>query len=161
MNGILIICGANNTHDGELTHIAFDRLLTALNFLKYNPDFKILCTGGFGNHFNTSDYPHAQYLQNFLLENGIPHEQFLEFILSENTIEDAQLCKRVLERHNPEVAVVISSDYHLERVRLSFLKFCGYPSTVFLAAKSSLFEDELERLIRQEQQAVNRLRMML
>ncbi|PAC26348.1 YdcF family protein [Flectobacillus sp. BAB-3569] len=161
MNKLLIICAASNTSDGELSHIALDRLLTALQFLKNNPSFNILCTGGFGEAFNTSDYAHAQLMQNFLLEHGIAHESFVEFVLGENLLEDIQLTRRVLSRYSPEAVVVITSDYQMERVRLSFELYCSYPNMIFIEAKSSIFEDELERLKRQESQGVNRLRMML
>lgn len=161
MNKLLIICAASNTSDGELSHIALDRLLTTLQFLKNNPSFHILCTGGFGEAFNTSDYAHAQLMQNFLLEHGIAHENFVEFVLGENLLEDIQLTRRVLSRYSPEVVAVITSDYQMERVRLSFELYCSYPNMIFIEAKSSIFEDELERLKRQEAQGVNRLKMML
>jgi uncharacterized SAM-binding protein YcdF (DUF218 family) len=76
-------------------------------------------------------------------------------------LEDIQLTRRVLSRYSPEAVVVITSDYQMERVRLSFELYCSYPNMIFIEAKSSIFEDELERLKRQESQGVNRLRMML
>jgi uncharacterized SAM-binding protein YcdF (DUF218 family) len=161
MNGLLIILGANNTHDGQLAPMAIDRAIGAFRFLENNPDFYVLCTGGFGSHFNTSDYPHAQYLQNFLLEKGINHQRFVEFALSETMIDDAQLSKKIIERYQPDMVAVISSDFQIERARLTFQLYCDYPYTLFLEVPSNLYEEEMERLIRQEQQALNRLRMML
>lgn len=161
MNGILIICAASNTPDGELSHQALDRLLAACQFLKNNPSFQILCSGGFGEHFNRSDYPHAQLMQNFLLEQGVSYESFIEFVQGESLLEDIQLTKRLLSKYLPDVVVVISSDYQIERVRLSFELYCQYPGIIFIEAKSSIFEEELERLKRQEAQGINRLRIML
>lgn len=160
MTGLLILLGATNSHDGQLSPMAIDRLICAYHFLKNNPEFSILCTRGFGNHFNTSDYPHAQYLQHFLLEREIDPRRFTEFALSENTIEDAQLSRQIISRYNPAMVAVLSSDFHLERARLTFQKFCPFSNMFFIEAKSSLFEEDLARLVRQEQEALQRLMFM-
>ncbi|MFC0184222.1 YdcF family protein [Pseudarcicella hirudinis] len=123
MTGLLILLGATNSHDGQLSPMAIDRLICAYHFLKNNPEFSILCTGGFGNHFNTSDYPHAQYLQHFLLEREIDPRRFTEFALSENTIEDAQLSRQIISRYNPAMVAVLSSDFTSKEPDLLFRSF--------------------------------------
>jgi len=160
MNGLLIIMADANTYDGNLSPIAIDRVLGASKFLKNNPEFYVLCTGGFGSHFNTSEYPHAQYLQNFLLEEGIAHDRFIEFSLGETAIEDIQLCHRIINRYEPDMVAVITSDYQVERIRFTFQKYADYQFLFFLEVKSNLYEEEMERLVRLEQQALNRLRML-
>ncbi|MEA5256757.1 YdcF family protein [Arcicella aquatica] len=160
MNGLLIIMADANTYDGNLSPIAIDRVLGASKFLKNNPEFYVLCTGGFGSHFNTSEYPHAQHLQNFLLEEGIAHDRFIEFSLGETAIEDIQLCHRIINRYEPDMVAVITSDYQVERIRFTFQKYSDYQFFFFLEVKSNLYEEEMERLVRLEQQALNRLRFL-
>lgn len=160
MNGLIIVMADSNTFDGNLSPIAIDRALGTLKFLKNNPDFQVLCTGGFGSHFNTSEYPHAQYLQNFLLEEGINHNRFVEFALGENTLEDIQLCDKIISRYEPDIIAVITSDFQLERIRFIFQKYSNYQYFVFLEVRTNLYEEEMERLVRLEQQALNRLRFL-
>jgi DUF218 domain len=160
MDGLLIIIADTNTYEGCLSPIAIDRLLGASKFLKNNPTFHVLCTGGFGSHFNTSEYPHAQYLQSFLVEESIPHHRFVEFSLGENIIEDVQLCQRIINRYEPDMVAVITSDFQVERIRFTFQKYCNYQYFFFLEVKSNLYEEEMERLFRLEQQALNRLRFL-
>lgn len=160
MDGLLIVMGDTNTYDGSLSPIAIDRVLGAFKFLRNNPSFHVLCTGGFGSHFNTSEYPHAQYLQRFLLEEGIEQHRFVEFSLGENSIEDVQLCKRIIQRYEPDMVAVITSDFQIERISLTFQKFCDYQYFIFLEVKSNMYEEDMERLLRIEQQVLNRIRMM-
>ena len=68
---VIVVLGSPNFPDGTLGPIALDRLQVCLSI--FNPKkHKILCTGGFGAHFNTSPVAHANYLKDFLILKGVP-----------------------------------------------------------------------------------------
>jgi len=116
------VLGSPNSDDGILYSIARERCYRAIFEYQRNPGYKVLLTGGYGAHFNTTEKPHACYLKKFLEEQGIPEEAFAGFVESTNTLEDATMTKSVVTRHNPEEIIIITSDYHAERARYIFAR---------------------------------------
>ena len=66
MKQIVLTLGAPNDEQGNLSPMAVDRLECTLGLYLHNDDVKILCTGGFGESFNTTNHPHAYYSKRFL-----------------------------------------------------------------------------------------------
>ena len=69
MKNVIIILGSPNSQKGRLSKIAIGRARKCLEIFNPEKDM-ILCTGGFGVHFNTSEKPHADYLKQYLIKNG-------------------------------------------------------------------------------------------
>ena len=63
---VIIVLGAPNDSEGNLSAIAIERCQQALIEYAQNPGAKILPTGGWGEHFNTTDKPHSHYLRQYL-----------------------------------------------------------------------------------------------
>ncbi len=61
MNAVIIVLGAANSSDSRLSVIAKIRCAQSYQAYLHNPKAKILCTGGFGVHFNTTDCAHERY----------------------------------------------------------------------------------------------------
>jgi len=115
---VLVILGSTNSSTGELSDISKSRLEYGANLYSYGKF--ILCTGGWGKHFNISNEAHAVYSKNYLIARGIPESAFLEFALSNNMVEDAVKSKPILHKlKNPKITI-ITSDFHLPRVQLIF-----------------------------------------
>ncbi|MFP4282577.1 MAG: YdcF family protein [Opitutales bacterium] len=135
---ILIVLGSPNRDDGGLYAPARARCEEAWRQWSHHPDWLILLTGGYGEHFNRTARPHAAYLQDALRVRGIPAEAFLPFAESLNTLEDAALAKPIALASGLRAATVITSDYHLARARYVFqrefrdtglaLEFVGTPT---------------------------------
>ncbi|TWF33877.1 DUF218 domain-containing protein [Chitinophaga polysaccharea] len=157
MNKLLIVLGAPNDHLGNLSQIAEDRLACAYNFYDANNDFKLVCTGGFGQHFNTTDEPHYYYARKYLTDRGIPVDAFLNCPSSSNTIEDFQMTKDLVLEEQPDILVIITSDFHLTRARALFYRIINYPRVVFIPAPSSLPEERLLALMAHEARALKKL----
>lgn len=157
MTKLLIVLGSPNDPLGNLSTIAEDRLNCAFNFFSANNDFKIVCTGGFGQHFNTTDKPHYHYAKNYLIERGIPSDAFLNCVASSNTIEDFQLTKDLVLAMQPDMLVIITSDFHMTRAKILFDRIIHYPGVVFIPAISSLSEAQLLPLLEHESRAVKKL----
>jgi uncharacterized SAM-binding protein YcdF (DUF218 family) len=82
----------------------------ALDEYARHDGWKLLPTGGYGAHFNTTHQPHAAYLKGYLTAHGIPEEDIVEFAESSNTIEDATLSKPIVLGYGVKHMLVITSD---------------------------------------------------
>jgi uncharacterized SAM-binding protein YcdF (DUF218 family) len=118
--GIIIILGSPNSEEGELYYVAKQRCEKGIQEYLNHPSWKIVLTGGIGEHFNTSAQAHAVYLQKYLIGRGIAPEVILDSVMSTNTHEDASLSKPIIVKHNVEDILVVSSDFHYERARHIF-----------------------------------------
>ncbi len=127
MDGIIIVLGSPNDEKGNLSDMAFGRLNQAISEYKGRKDYKIVCTGGFGKHFNTTDKPHAFYAVHHLIQQGIPEADILEMAESQNTLEDALLSKPIVDKYGAKSLIIVTSDFHIPRVRYIFERiFKGY-----------------------------------
>ena len=121
-NGLIIILGSPNSERGELFSIAKERCEQGLWESNCHPDYKILLTGGYGDHFNRSNKPHAYHMKEYLTAKGIPKDYFVEFAESKNTLEDASLSKPIVQKYRVKHIIVITSDYHFDRAQFVFEK---------------------------------------
>lgn len=127
--GLIVILGAPNGDDGQLSTMAQGRV--ALGYHHYlarrAADWRLLLTGGFGEHFNRTALPHAHYLQQWLWAHGVPPSDIVEFAHSRHTGEDALLARPIVERHGVRHLLVVTSDFHLARAEFIFRAvFLGY-----------------------------------
>jgi uncharacterized SAM-binding protein YcdF (DUF218 family) len=116
-----------------------------------------VCTGGFGAHFNTTEKPHHFYARKYLVEKGMPESAFLDAPLSSNTIEDFQMTKDLVTAENPDILIVITSDFHTKRAQILYRQIIDYPKVIFIPATSSLSKEELLPLVEHESRAVKKL----
>lgn len=117
---VIVVLGSPNTEHGELMSVARARCALAVQVYQAHPQARMLLTGGFGDHFNTTDLPHAHYLRQHLMSLGVPEETFLPFALSRNTIEDATLSYPIVQAYGARHAIIVTSDYHHARARYIF-----------------------------------------
>jgi hypothetical protein len=95
---IIVILGAYNNAQGELSEIAISRLNKGIEVFKKHKEAKIILTGGCGDHFNPTSIPHAFYYKQYLLSKNIPNEVILNFVDSKFTLEDAMLTKKITDK---------------------------------------------------------------
>jgi uncharacterized SAM-binding protein YcdF (DUF218 family) len=131
VQGIIVLLGSPNSDQGELYSVAQGRCERAILEYHRHPGWKILPTGGFGAHFNTTNKPHAHYLKEYLVAHGIPEEDILKFAASRNTVEDATLSYPIVKRHGVGRAIVVTSDYHGDRARYVFGREYGDVALTF------------------------------
>lgn len=150
---VLIVLGSPNSATGELSSISKSRLDCCLGL--FEKKSLVLCTGGWGPHFNTAEQPHAHYAKVYLMQRGLLESAFLEFALSENTVDDAVKAKTILSKLNDDLLfTIITSDYHLERVRLIFTEILNGYSMKFAGAPNNLNKEEYARLLTHEKKAI-------
>jgi uncharacterized SAM-binding protein YcdF (DUF218 family) len=117
---IVVVLGSPNDDQGRLHTVAVERCRLAAQLARDNPTAKLLLTGGFGPHFNTTTSPHTIYLKQKLLTLGVEETRFVPDAHSRNTIEDASLSKPIVLAHHGGLLVVVTSDYHVARARFLF-----------------------------------------
>ena len=78
----------------------------------------------------------------------------MEFALSQNTVDDAVKIKSILSKLNTVKLTIITSDYHLERVKLIFNEILGEYKKNFLGVKSNLAKEKIIQLIEHENRAI-------
>ncbi|MEC4725691.1 YdcF family protein [Shewanella sp. D64] len=150
MNTAMVILGAPNDSEGNLSVIALSRCEAALTEFIKRPTLKVICTGGVGAHFNTTSIAHGQYLKRYLLSRGIPEVNFCPIVESRFTFEDATLSQNIIEAHGITSVVLVTSDFHLSRAKLVFTGV--YPTMRFryIVAITPLSEEQLLELEKHE-----------
>lgn len=126
-----------------------------------NHDTQIICTGGFGEHFNRTQFPHALYCKQYLMSKGVTEKQFLALVESRFTFEDATLAQPVLACNSIESLIVVTSDFHLKRVKLIFNTIYSHLSLDYLSAHAPMLADEFAGLEAHEEKAMVRERRNL
>lgn len=161
MSSAIVILGSPNDKDGNLLPIAISRAKIALEEYKKAGQCKLLCTGGFGEHFNLTHIPHGQYLQEYLILKGIPPSSFIEIAFSSFTLEDATLAKPILEQHAISRCILVTSDFHMERAKLVFNHVLPDLDFEYSEAETFVNKDEFQKLINHEKNAIEREKVNL
>ena len=157
----IVVLGSPNDAEGNLSSIGIERCQQALAEYAKNPGARMLPTGGWGDHFNTTDKPHGYYTRQYLMAHGVPGEDILECAESANTIQDAQLARPIIERHGISELIVVTSDFHIPRARFLFEREFPDLRLSFSAAETHLPEDELRQRKEHEVRALARLRQSM
>eukprot|EP00124_Ichthyophonus_hoferi_P000937 Ihof_evm22s40 gene=Ihof_evmTU22s40 len=86
---IIISLGGRNDPEGTLSEETVSRLQTAYQAYQHqtetNKNWKIMVTGGFGTHFNTTQLPHHVYARRYLVDIGCPNDDIISEVESSNT----------------------------------------------------------------------------
>ncbi|MFT5756043.1 MAG: uncharacterized SAM-binding protein YcdF (DUF218 family) [Alteromonadaceae bacterium] len=156
MSCAIIVLGSPNDESGNLSPIALSRSEKALSEYNRVGDCKILCTGGFGQHFNSTNVPHGKYLQDHLMSKGVPASSFIDIALSSFTREDATLSKPILEKHSIMDVILVTSDFHMKRAKLVFNRILPNIEFVYSEATTISTDVEFKKLLQHEHNAIER-----
>ncbi len=156
MRTAIVVLGSPNDNQGRLLSIALERCRQALIELKKYPNAKVLCTGGFGKHFNTTDIAHGQYAQKFLINKGVAAEKFLPIALSRFTIEDALLSLPILTDSGIERIILVTSDFHMVRAKFIFNYVMPNITFIFASAITNAPQEQLNNVMFHEEKALAR-----
>lgn len=156
MSKAIILLGGPNNAQGELSEIVKSRCQTTFEYHLNYPELKILCTGGFGAHFNVTEHAHADYVIAYLKALGVPDTQFLPIAESRFTLEDALLTKPILKQAAISEVVLITSSFHMKRAKYIFNRLCPEFLLECVEAPTPVCEYELEKLLAHEVRALQR-----
>ncbi len=156
---VIIVLGAPNEDDGTLSPIATERGKFAARIyqqLKAKHSCKVLCTGGKGEHFNRSTFPHWQLQQNHLLSLGVDKGDLLAGIPSRFTFEDATLARQRLDLATVNTLHIVTSGFHLARVAVIFDALFDDVQRIYYGAKVPVTLGEYSHLLAHEQAVMKR-----
>lgn len=115
----LFVLGAPNDKFGALSPIARSRVEAAVGRYRQNPRLKIIATGGFGPHFNTTARPHRDYVNIALSQLGVPIAALEpEGFLSSNTVQDIIQIADFTERRGLASIGIMTSTFHVPRCQI-------------------------------------------
>jgi uncharacterized SAM-binding protein YcdF (DUF218 family) len=155
----IVVLGSPNSPEGELFLMAKKRLDKC--FDKYlSHKYSIILTGGFGLHFNASKHPHHHWAKQYLISKGVDNQDIITCLDSTNTVQDATMLLPILAQNPIEHLIVITSDYHLERVEFIFKSVLAEKvSLSYIGVDSEGIDPEiLDKLIAHERLALEGLR---
>lgn len=150
MEKVIIVLGHKNDQHGNLSSLSVARCQLALKALHSARDAKFICTGGFGENFNPTSTPHAHFNRQYLCAHGVDPAAFLPDTLSRFTIEDATLTLPVLSQLDSPDVSIISSEFHVPRVKLIFNTIMPTIKKSYLSAPSPLSAQALSQLEQHE-----------
>jgi uncharacterized SAM-binding protein YcdF (DUF218 family) len=153
----VVVLGFLNDERGVLSGVAIARCRQAIVEFRKHPGSRIIPTGGWGQHFNTTSKPHGHYLREYLERQGIPGAAIVECVESANTIDDARLCRPLVERYGFRTLIVVTSDFHMARARFLFTRAFPDVALVFSGARTTLPAAELQARIAHERNALAKL----
>lgn len=158
LDGVIVVLGSPNDAQGKLMSVALERCSKALIEYKENLKYAVLPTGGWGEHFNTTDKAHGFYVRQYLSNQGIPASAFLTIAESSNTIEDASKSRPILDSYPEAELIVVTSDFHAARARFLFGR--EFPERQIRISESvtRLPPDVLARLQAHEKKALAKLK---
>lgn len=109
----MIVLGAR-LHGEDMSLALYYRVQAALEYLKSNPETKVVVSGGQGPG---EDITEAEAMARFFRENGIEDERILMEDRSTSTLENLKFSKELLGSEVDKV-VIVSNDFHLFRAVL-------------------------------------------
>lgn len=128
----LIVLGAQWKEKGP-GYLLEKRLEKAVEYLKENPDTRVIVSGGQGSDEPISE---AEGMAGYLEAAGISPDRVIQEDKSVNTYENISLSGKLLNREKDRVAVV-TNNFHVFRA-VQIAKKQGYRQVEGLAAKSHL-----------------------
>ena len=156
MKEILIVLGSPNSDQGILEEIAVNRLNYCADIFDSKTNL-VLCTGGFGEKFNTTNQPHAKYAMQYLMQAGIEEKYFMTMALSSNTVDDAVKTREILSGFLCTLKIITSA-YHLERTRLIFDQILIDIPKLYIGVSHEFDENIESNLRHHERKAIDEIK---
>lgn len=151
---IVAVLGSPNDPGGAISQIAMDRCRTAVELCRVQPGGHLVLAGGFGAQFNTSGEPHWRHCARWITERlGCAGYRIVGAVESRHTYEDIFLVREVARSVGSSSVTVVTSDYHVGRVRL-LLDLLLPEATVCATTHPTIDRDERHRLERHESRAL-------
>ena len=150
---VVLVLGAQNDVDGNLSEMAIERATGALREYQKRPGAKVMVTSTYG-HFNQADLPHAHYMAQCLLRQGVPKDDLLPFVESVNTVQEAVYGKRILAEMPMRSLCIVTSCVHVTRARLVFEHFFSPDLLEIVGVPNGVSEEELLRYQAHEKEAI-------
>lgn len=148
-NIYIVVLGGGINPDGSLPKHQFSRLDKSIELLRKNPGAQIITCGKYSFLYgkNQPAMTEAQAMENYLIGEGIDPVNIVREEDSKDTIGNAYyLRKYILKNTEFEKLIIITSEFHLERVKFIFGKFFEPELTEFVAVKNTETGEKLLKI---------------
>lgn len=109
---VAVLLGNRLHDDGAMSDIQIERLKMAIELKNdLNPDYFIL-SGGVANPLANRSEASAMY--EYLIDHGFSKESLILEDKSMYTVQNAQFSLPIIEKLNPDMVIVCTSDYHIK-----------------------------------------------
>jgi hypothetical protein len=136
----ICILGSQNDGNGNLSEEGKSRVQTALSLSKITSSDTFILTGAFGQHFNTTKWPHWSYMQKYLSKIADSTNLNITTVNSGNTIEDFEMLSECSIVNRIDCMFIVTSTYHIPRVSLIANRYVKVRQCVFPAIDKAPFE---------------------
>ena len=121
-------------------------------FNKNSCDFIIL-SGGLDVEKNKKE---AELMEEIMLSiSCVKAEKIIKELKSKDTVENAYFCKRVIKEKRIEKIYIVSSDYHMKRVKMAFESLIPDVKKVYVKVKTG--KTESKELIKKTEEKIRKL----
>lgn len=113
----LIILGAGLNGE-QLSLTLLQRMNKSLEYIKENPDIKIVVSGGQGFGEKITE---AEAMERFLIRNGVDADRILKEVKATSTMENFKFSKELLkslDKKEKHRIMIITSEFHLFRAKI-------------------------------------------
>ena len=110
----ILVLGARVRADGSLSYSLENRCRRALELYREGMARKLILCGGQGRNEPVSE---AQAMRRYMLENGVCETDVLLEDRSRSTVENLANAREMMQTQGFETALVVTSDYHVQRTR--------------------------------------------
>lgn len=161
---IVVVLGGGIDLQGKIPAYVYSRLDEAIK-LRENFNCKILVSGEYSFLYNKVKPPFTEAfkMQEYLLGKGVPADQIIKEEQSKDTIGNAYYSKKYIFLPKKEKkAVIITSDFQVERVKYIFDKIFG-PEYEFkiIGIESNLPDGEREAVWQRQKELLLKTQALL
>ncbi|URZ02217.1 YdcF family protein [Clostridium felsineum] len=113
----IIVLGAG-LNGKQMLGTQYERVTKAMEYVKENPDVKIVVSGGRGHNESISE---AEAMKEYFLKKGVLSQNIIMEDKSTNTFENLRNSKRIIDKISNEKDIkvgVVTSSYHITRAKL-------------------------------------------
>ncbi len=125
----IVILGGGVEKDGRPTSSTLERTLYGVSLYHQGLAPTIILSTGLAKYFNE-----ARLMSEIARAEGVPEQALILEEDSRNTHENLEQVQRILDAHDWETAIVVSSPYHMRRVALVSRKCCSGTTLLYAPA---------------------------
>ena len=164
----IVVLGGGVNLRGEIPKTVYQRLDKALEVYQKNLDKnpKIIVSGKYSFLYQQiNQFPHyteAEKMASYLIKNGVPKKQIILEKKSKDTIGNAYFVKKIFLKKNEKKGIIITSNFHLERVKYVFDKIFGkYYQLDFIGVKEDLPKEKEKEVLERQKKVLEKTKEIL
>ncbi len=164
---LIIVLGGGIDLGGNLPEHVYQRLNKAIELLVQSPQSKVVVCGKYSFLYDQlGKYPpvtEAEKMSDYLINKGADKNKILTENQSKDTIGNAYyLKKNIFLPQNETSATIVTSHFHLERVKYIFAKIFGQAFNFeFIGLQEKLPADEEKKVIAHQKELLEKIKEIL